>query len=157
MWYRKIVMKCCPSGKYHNESEKWDPNMCVRSGTHEVSNQSMQALQGPQPGEIGKWGEERTGYDACARLKGLATSNSIREGDKVNRLLKWWSPIIWPQPRTSCFRDLTCSILKLASVQQSHVNSSETVWKLPLRLCDNHQCPLIIISLYHHNLLTVVS
>ena len=157
MWYRKIVMKCCPSGKYHNESEKWDPNMCVRSGTHEVSNQSMQALQGPQPSVIGKWGDERTDYNARVRLDGLAMGNSICKGDKVNRLLKWWSPIIWPQPRTSCFRDLTCSILKLASVQQSHFNFSKIVWKLSLMLCDNHQCPLIITSLHHHKSLTIVS
>ena len=47
------------------------------------------------------------------RLNGLAIGNSICEGDKVNRLMKWWPPILWPQPRTSCFQDLTWPILKI--------------------------------------------
>ena len=62
--------------------------MCARSRTHDVSKHSMQALQGPQPGVIGKGSDERKCYDAHARLKGLAMGNSICEGDKVNRLLK---------------------------------------------------------------------
>ena len=62
--------------------------MYVRSGTHDVSKHSMQAVQGPQPGVIGRGGDERKGYDARTRLKGLARGNSICEGDKVNRLMK---------------------------------------------------------------------
>ena len=62
--------------------------MYVKSGTHDISKHSMQALQGPQPGVIGKRGDERKGYDARARLKGLATGNSICEGDQINRLMK---------------------------------------------------------------------
>ena len=60
--------------------------MYVRSRTHDVFNQSMQALWGPQPGVIGKWGDERKGYGARVRLKGLAIDNSICEGDKVNKV-----------------------------------------------------------------------
>ena len=48
------------------------------------------------------------------RLNGLAIGNSICEGDKVNRLMKWWPPILWPQPPTSCFQDLTWPILKIS-------------------------------------------
>ena len=55
--------------------------MYVRSKTHDVSNQSMQALQGPQPDVIGKGGDERKGYGVHVRLKGLAMGNSICEGD----------------------------------------------------------------------------
>ena len=58
----------------------------------------------PKPSVIGKWGDERKDYGARVKLKGLATGNSIRKGDKVNRLIKWWPPIIWPQSRTSCFK-----------------------------------------------------
>ena len=76
------------------KSEEWGLNMYVRSGTHDVSNHSMQALQGPQPGVIGKWGDEIKGYDARVRLNGLATGNFLRKGDKVNGLMKWWSPIL---------------------------------------------------------------
>ena len=32
--------------------------MFVRSKTHEVSNHGMQALQGPQPSIISKWGDK---------------------------------------------------------------------------------------------------
>ena len=56
-------------------------------GLH-VSNQSMQALQGPLPSVIGKCGSERKGYGARVRLKGLTMGNSICKGDKVNRLMK---------------------------------------------------------------------
>ena len=62
--------------------------MYVRSKTHDVSNQSMQALQGPQPDVIGKGGDERKGYGAPVRLNGIATDNYICKGDKVNRLKK---------------------------------------------------------------------
>ena len=62
--------------------------MYVRSGTHDVSKHSMQALQGPQPDVIGKSGDEIKGYGAHVRLKGLATGDSICEGDMVNKLLK---------------------------------------------------------------------
>ena len=62
--------------------------MYVRSKTHDVSNQSMQALQGPQPDVIGKGGDERKGYGARVRLNGIAMDNSICKGDKVNRLMK---------------------------------------------------------------------
>ena len=44
------------------KSVEWDPNMCVSFGTHGVSNHSMQTLQGPQLGVIGKWGDEKKGY-----------------------------------------------------------------------------------------------
>ena len=62
--------------------------MCVRSRTHDVSNQSMQTLQGPQPCVISKRGDEKKGYGARVRLKGLATGDFICEGDMVNKLLK---------------------------------------------------------------------
>ena len=53
--------------------------MYFRSGTHDVSNHSMQALQGPQSCVIGKWGDERKGYGARVRLKGLVTSDYMQE------------------------------------------------------------------------------
>ena len=44
------------------KSEEWGSNMYVRSETHDVSKRIMQALQGPQPSVIGKWGDEIKGY-----------------------------------------------------------------------------------------------
>ena len=58
--------------------------MFFRCRTHDVSNQSMQALEGSQPSVIGKRGDERKDYGARTRLHGLATGNSICKGDKVN-------------------------------------------------------------------------
>ena len=62
--------------------------MYIRSKTHNVTNQSMQALEGSQPSVIGKRGDESKDYGARTRLHGLATGNSICKGDRVNGLMK---------------------------------------------------------------------
>ena len=62
--------------------------MYVRSRTHDVSNQSMQALQGPQLDVIGKRDDERKGYGTRVRPKWLATGNFICKSDITNWLMK---------------------------------------------------------------------
>ena len=52
------------------------------------------------------------GYGARVRLNGLVMKNSIYKGDRVNKLTKWWPPIIWPLPRTSYSQNLTWAVLK---------------------------------------------
>ena len=82
-----------------------------------------------------RWWKKR--LCARVRLKRLATGNSICEGDKVNRLMKWWPPILWPKPRTSCFRDPTWSILKIGI-------HPTIVMATPLKSCESsHWCSMI--------------
>ena len=57
-----------------------------------------------------RWWKKR--LRARVRLNGLATGNSIWEGDRINGLMKEWPPILRPLLQTSCFQDLTWSILK---------------------------------------------
>ena len=64
-WYVMPKKKWWDDVKVENitmKSEKWGLNMYVRSKTHDVSNHSKQTLQGPQPGVIGKWSDERKDY-----------------------------------------------------------------------------------------------
>ena len=112
MWCRKKWWDDVKVENITMKSEWWGLNMYVRSKTHDVSNHSMQALKGLQPDVIGKWGDERKGYRVHVRLKGLAIGNSICKGDKVNRLMKWWTLILWSLPWTSYSQNLTWSILK---------------------------------------------
>ena len=95
-----------------------------------------------------KWWKKR--LCARVRLKGLATGNSICEGDKVNRLMKWWPPILWPKPRTLCFQDLTWSKLKTGI----HPTKS---WRL---LWNRAKAPIDALwqpSMYSENQLTLSS